>query len=317
MENTKQSPLFIYTFGHRKEELSLCRLEMRSFFGEESHSNILMSPVDIHPDRSPFLKERIEVMYEGGSLPHIWKQVEHIQLSGATFKVIFVKMNDLTLPNKIDFDEQRVIEREIGMHIEGEADVHNPDYVFGIITLGGRWYFGNYVKSKSVWLQHMHKPRNYSIALSTRLARAAANIAVPNPLGKKAIDPCCGIGTVLIEALSMGIDIVGRDINPFVIRGAVENMAHFGLMADVVCGNIADVSERYDVAIIDMPYNHYSRTTPEEQLSLLLHARRIASKAVIITADHLDEMIINAGFAIQDRCVAQKGNFTRQIIVCS
>lgn len=290
---------------------------MRSFFGKESRSDILMSHVDIHPDRSPFMKERIEVIYQGDSLPHIWEQVERIQLFDATFKVIFVKMNDLAPADKMDFDEQRFIEREIGMHIEGEADVHNPDHIFGIITLGGRWYFGHYVKSKAVWLQHMHKPRNYSIALSTRLARAAANIAVPNPLGMKAIDPCCGIGTVLIEALSMGIDIAGRDINPFVIRGAVENMAHFGLVADVVCGDIGDISEHYDAAIIDMPYNHYSRTTPEEQLTLLQHARRIARKAVIITVDHIDEMIINAGFTIQDRCVAQKGNFSRQIIVCS
>ena len=101
------------------------------------------------------------------------------------------------------------------MHIEGEADVRNPERVFGIVPLGGRWYFGHYVESEPVWYHHI-KPRSYSTSLSTRVARSVANIAVPNPEGVRAIDPCCGIGTVVVEALSMGINIVGRDISPLV-----------------------------------------------------------------------------------------------------
>lgn len=290
---------------------------MRSFFGEHTESGLLMSGIAVHPDRSPFMRERLEVLYQGERLEDIWEQVKQIELADATFKVIFVKMNDLAPEDKIDFDDQRVIEREIGMYIEGEADVRNPDHLFGILTWGGRWYFGHYIKSNAVWLTHMHKPRSYSIALSTRVARAAANIAVPRSDGVTAIDPCCGIGTVLVEALSMGIDITGRDINPFVIRGALENLAHFELKTNVACGDIADISEHYDAAILDMPYNHYSRTTPADQLSLLQHARRIASKAVIITADPIDGLIVSAGFTISDRCTTRKGSFIRQIIVCS
>ncbi|CAM4107063.1 RNA methyltransferase [Paenibacillus alkaliterrae] len=310
-------PLYIYTYGCREEEAELCRLEMRSFFGVDSPSNIMISEAAIHPDRSPFMRERLEVLYVGDTLNEIWEQVKQVQLDDATFKVIFVKTNDLTPDHKIDFDTARAIERDIGEYIEGEADVRNPDFVFGIITLGGRWYFGHYIKSKAVWLKHSEKPRSYSIALSTRVARAAANIAVPGLSGVKAIDPCCGIGTVLVEALSMGIDIVGRDINPFITRGARENIKHFDLETEVVCGDIADVSGHYDVAILDMPYNHFSRTTPEEQLSLIQHARRIASKVVIIAVDPMDDMLASAGFTIQDRCTTRKGNFKRQILVCS
>ncbi len=312
-----KTPLYIYTYAYREEEAELCMLEMRAFFGEDSPANIVMSDVEVHPDRSPFLRERLEVLYQGNCLPEIWEQVKEIQLHEATFKVIFVKTNDLAPADKIEFDEARVIEREIGVHIEGEADVRNPDVVFGIITLGGRWYFGHYAKSKAVWLTHMSKPRSYSIALSTRVARAIANIAVPNPAEAKAIDPCCGIGTVLVEARSMGMDIDGRDMNHFIVRGARENLKHFDLQSDVVCGDIADVTIHYDTAILDMPYNHFSRTTPEAQLSLLQHARRIASRAVIVTADPMDDMIENAGFLIQDRCTTRKGNFVRQIILCT
>ncbi|MDQ8734892.1 RNA methyltransferase [Paenibacillus sp. LHD-38] len=316
METRNQSPLYLYTYGYRLEETELCHLEMRSFFDKQSDSGLLMSNIDVHPDRSPFMRERLEVLYEGERLEDILEQVRQIELADATFKVIFVKMTDLPQEDKIDFDDQRGIEREIGMSIEGEADVRNPDFSFGILYWGGRWYFGNYIKSKAVWLTQMQKPRSYSIALSTRVARAAANIAVPQPLGITAIDPCCGIGTVLVEALSMNINIVGRDINPFVIRGTLENLAHFEFNTDVVCGDIADITSHYDAAIVDMPYNHFSRTTPEEQLSLLQHARRIASKVIVITADPMDELIAHAGFSIADRCTTRKGNFVRQIVVC-
>ncbi|WP_192892969.1 TRM11 family SAM-dependent methyltransferase [Planococcus salinus] len=68
------------------------------------------------------------------------------------------------------------------------------------------------------------------------MARAVANIAVSEPAGVKAIDPCCGIQTKLVEALSMGIDIVRRDINPIVIHGSRENIAYFGLTGKVDSG---------------------------------------------------------------------------------
>ncbi|MOA00912.1 Mg-protoporphyrin IX methyl transferase [compost metagenome] len=290
---------------------------MRTFFGKQSDTGHVMSEIAIHPDRSPFMRERLEVLYAGDHLEEILEQVKQIELNDETFKVIFVKMNDLAPEDKIEFDAQRVIERDIGMSIEGEADVRQPDHTFGIITLDGRWYFGKYIKSSAVWLTHMKKPRSYSIALSTRVARAVANIAVPMPTGTTAIDPCCGIGTVLVEALSMGINMVGRDINHFVVRGTRENLEHFNYQTDVVCGDIAEVTNRYDTAVVDMPYNHFSHTTPEAQLSLLQHTRRIADRVVIVTVGAIDELIIKAGFSIQDRCTTRKGNFIRQIIVCS
>ncbi len=311
------NPSYIYTYGYPPEEEQLCYLEMRSFFGRHTDSGLLMSSIDVHPDRSPFMRERIEVLYEGDHYEDIIKQVHAIDVQNRTFRVQFVKMNDLAPEQKITYDEQRKIERDIGMQIEGEADVRQHDLIFGIITLGGRWYFGPYIKARAVWLEHMKKPKNYSIALSTRMARAIANIAVPDPAGIAAIDPCCGIGTVLVEAVSMGINIVGRDINHFVVRGTRENLAHFQLQADVVCGDIAEVTAHYDTAVIDMPYNHFSHTTPEAQLSLLQHTRRIAKRAVIVSVGDIDDMLAEVGFTIKDRCTTNKGNFVRQIIVCS
>lgn len=95
-----------------------------------------------------------------------------------------------------------------------------------------------------------------------------------------------------------------------------ENIAHFGFEGTVTKGPIEEITENYDVAIIDMPYDLFTHATPEDQLSILSSARRIAKKVVVVTMETMDDMIHEAGFEITDRCITRKGSFTRQILVC-
>ena len=81
-------------------------------------------------------------------------------------------------------------------------------------------------------------------------------------------------------------------------------------------GPIADVSDDYDVAIIDMPYNLFTHITSEEQHEIVKEARRFAKKVIVVTIDTIDHMVEEAGFKIIDRCVAKKGTFSRQVLVC-
>ncbi|WP_042221919.1 TRM11 family SAM-dependent methyltransferase [Oceanobacillus manasiensis] len=313
-----QTSEYLYTYAHGLEERSLCALEQRAFFAQES-DNLIKSTRNIDPSRSPFIKGRLSVLFSGKSIQTIAEQVPQIELGDQTFKVLYIKINDLSNEQKIDFAEQRIIEKEIGWNIIGKAKMRNPDVLFGIVPFKGQWYFGTYEESESVWLHHMKKPQEYSTAISTRLARAVVNIAVPDPSGVSVIDPCCGIGTVLVEALSMGIQIVGSDRNPLVVKGSRENITYFNYEGLVEVKDIAEVDGHYDVAIIDMPYNIASLATPEEQFAIIKHARRIADRVVILTIEDMDEVILMAGFTIVDRCAAHKGLkelFSRQVIVC-
>jgi tRNA G10 N-methylase Trm11 len=308
---------YIYTYAFSEDERSLCALEMRSFFGNVSQSIVLETFVKIDPTRSPFMKERISVIYESQSLEDLYKQVETLQMNGVTFKVIYVKNRDLPKNKQDEFEKRREIERKIGLHIKGKADLRHPDRLFGVMNVNEKWVFGEYVKSESVWFRHQQKPNDYSTALNTRVARAVVNIAIPNPTGIKAIDPCCGIGTVLVEARSMGIDMVGSDRNQLIIPGARENMMHFGLTGEINLEDMRDITNHYDVAIIDLPYNLCSVITPEEQLEMLQSARRFANKVVVVTVEPVDSLLIKAGFSIIDRAVAKKGVFIREVIICN
>lgn len=308
---------FIYTYAYTPDEAALCFLEMRSLFGHDTEGKIMKSVIGIEPSRSPYMKERIEVLYAAEHLTEILQLVQAINLEEQTFKVLFVKINGLSGADAVDYKEKRSIEYQFGQAIEGQADMHHPDVTFGLMPYDGRWYFGYYTASEAMWFKHLKKPRQYSTALSTKMARAIANIAAPGIAGVRVIDPCCGIGTVLVEGLSMGMDIVGRDMNPLVVEGSLENIAHFGLTGDVGHGPISEVNVQYDVAIIDMPYNLFTLSSDEEQLSILMHASRIAEKMVLATMDNLDGMIDAAGFDIVDRCIAKKAGFKREIVVCA
>ncbi|WP_421383660.1 TRM11 family SAM-dependent methyltransferase [Bacillus salacetis] len=307
---------YVYNYSWDENERHLCAMEMRTLFGKGSESNILESALKVDPNRSPFIRERIEVLCEAETLQDLAQQVKALPELQSTFKVIYVKDPIFIDSDKTGFEERRKAEREVGLSVKGKADLHNPGILLGIKKVNCRWIFGKYIKNEAIWLKHQQKPNSYSTALSTRIARAVVNIAVPDPIGKKVIDPCCGIGTVLVEDLSMGIDIEGSDINPLVIPGAKENIKHFGLHGHVEFKDIRDVKGTYDAAIIDLPYNLCSVITPQEQLEMLESARRFTERLVIVTVEKIDSAVEQAGFTIEDRCVVTKGNFMREIIVC-
>ncbi|MFD0673266.1 TRM11 family SAM-dependent methyltransferase [Cohnella sp. GCM10027633] len=310
---------YLYTFNAQEGEQELLRMEMRALFGEDGDVGIIRSERDIDVSRSPFVKERVDVLCSGDSVADIAAQVPDIDLGGKTFLVRFLKRNDLSLRDKIEYAEQRAIERRIADGMRGIANVREPDVTYAIVPFGGRWFFGVHARNNAKWLDHQRKPSDYSIALPTRLARAAVNIAAPDedPAARSVIDPCCGIGTVLVEAASIGMRIVGRDVNPLATTGARANLVHFGYACEVALGDIADVTAHYDSAILDLPYNHVTKITPASQLALIRHARRIADRAVVVSIAPIDGMLAEAGFEIVDRCVWSKNDaFERHIIVC-
>ncbi|GLI08478.1 methyltransferase [Paenibacillus tyrfis] len=303
---------YLYTYACHEDEAELCALELRTLLGAEAQDGWLESPADVDPSRSPFVKQRVDVLCEADSLQALGELAGTLELDGGSFKVVFVKAGHYAA-----YEDQRAMERELGARIRGRADMRQPDWLLGFACNGeGRWVLGPCRQNEAVWLKHSRKPHNYSTALSTRVARAVANLAVPQPAGIRAVDPCCGIGTVLVEALSMGIDIVGSDINPLAVRGARANLAHFGLPDVVRVADIGDVSGRYDAAVLDLPYNLCSVISPEEQLRLLGNVRRLAERAVIVSTEPVETLVGQAGFAVLERCVVRKGSFSRHIVIC-
>jgi len=68
------------------------------------------------------------------------------------------------------------------------------------------------------------KPKQRKIfAISPRLARIMVNLASCTS-GKLLLDPFCGVGTILQEALLTRARVVGLDLNPWCIQATIENL---------------------------------------------------------------------------------------------
>lgn len=302
---------YFYTVKYTAKEETLCKMEMKYLFSKDFEENFFFSDFYVDPFRSPFIKQCISVIYTGDTLDDIVQQILSNNLSYDKFKIRYLNL-DVDIP----YDERRKIEYILGYNVNGFADIHNPVNMLGVTKIKNKWVFGELKENKENWKVHNNQPYNYSNALGVRTARALVNIAVSNNFCTKLIDPCCGIGTVVMEALSLGINIKGVELNPLIAENAKKNLQHFGYEDVISCESMHNIDEYYDCAIVDMPYGLFNPTTLEDQLNIIETTRRIAAKAIFITYENMEQHFINFNFKIVDRCHVAKGSFKRYITIC-
>jgi tRNA G10 N-methylase Trm11 len=104
----------------------------------------------------------------------------------------------------------------------------------------------------------IYKPNQRKIfAIPPRLARIMVNLSACTP-GKVLLDPFCGVGTILQEALLARAKVVGVDVNPWCVKAANENLewikreysledAEFR----VVQGNVGRLAEKIGQETVD------------------------------------------------------------------
>lgn len=303
---------YLYVINYAEGEESLCQLEMKVLFNQPLGDKWLWSDIAVDPSRSVFIKERLTVYYQANSFEDLYESVKNQPLSYETFKILFLRFKNQELPYKERLERLY----GIGSLIGGEADMYNPKQLLGLTELNGQWLFGTLEQNCNEWVSHENKPHSYSFSLSVRVSRAVANIAVGHDVTKRIIDPCCGAGTVVLEVLTVGGQIIGNELNPKVAWKAEENLKYYGYENVIQIGDIQDIQEHYDVAILDLPYGHFNPIAPEIQRMIIENARRIADRLVIVTQINMDDILRSVGFEVVDQCEAVKGKFVRYITVC-
>ncbi|GIQ68070.1 TRM11 family SAM-dependent methyltransferase [Xylanibacillus composti] len=306
---------YLYTYARHEDERDFCSLKLRTLFRsdyiESDNGQAFVSKRGIDPGRSPFLKEQLQIVCADSDLDELARQVGACRIETASFKVQYMKTGQ-----DVPYAERRDAERVVGWQVRGTAEMKNPDRVFGLARWESRWLFGPYRAGEAAWLRHADKPQQYSTALSVRTARALVNMAAPDARIRRLVDPCCGIGTVLLEALSLGMDIRGFDRNWMAVHGARRNLAHFGYPDVVQVADIRGLVGEYDAVILDLPYNLLSKQSEQELAQMLKAARRLAPRAVIVSIGRIEEALDEAGWHTLDQSVWKKSSFVRHIWVC-
>lgn len=304
---------FLYFINYQDNERELCKMEMRCLFNREINEKYFFSDIDINASKSPFIKSKIKIIYSDEFLDRMVRKIKEDNLSYDDFKVSYVKSEQ----GDVQYEDRLEATRKIGFVVNGYPDMHKPRNPLAVTKINGLWIFGEYERNDFKWQKHNDKPYSYSNALGLRMARALVNIAMKDNEEGTLIDPCCGVGTVVIEALDLCIKVKGCEISKQIAYNARENVEFLGYLRDtIVCYDMHKIKDKYDSAIIDIPYGLFSPVTLEEQKAIIHTARNICEKMVIVTFEDMEKFIVEAGFSVIDKCVVPKGNFKRHILVC-
>lgn len=265
-------------------------------------------PLDI--TRSAYLKICAKVILQADNLPELYDQLEIIQIQSEQFRVSLEKTK-----KGIDIDSFSVM-TEVGARIIGDPNLSNPKTIFLVIISEEKIWFGELIsKSLNIWNKHSQKLHQYSSALPTRLARAMVNL-VANP-GETIIDPCCGVGTILIEAASVGIKAFGCDINPVMVLDSINNLKHFALDATVIHADARNIKGHFDAFVTDLPYGRNCPIDEDLYNDILNNLKNLAPKGAIVTGKDINDLLVQNGYVIERIIPVKKTSLTRYIYVTS
>ena len=197
--------------------------------------------------------------------------------------------------------------------IEGGPQLVAPKRRFIIVSRDGGYWFGEILASNDGgWQRHEEKPLRTSSSLPSRLCRAIVNLAV-RP-GDVVVNPCCGTGSFLLEAASLGAEAYGIDHNPKMASMSRKNLAHFGYSDCVEQGEAKGWGRRGDILLADLPYDRNCKTTDANVQEIIQSSLPLAPRAVFIAEIDLTAWLGEAGYSdITVYKVPKTSRFTRYV----
>ena len=306
---------YFYLFNYPPEEYDLCALEFKYLFHEE-YQQCFITNKDIDVNISVFMKGKIDIWAISSNFDDLKEEVKRQNHNYQDFKVIYLK-NPISHP---DYQETLDKCKDISWFIAGSVNMSKPKHTIALTKVNDLWIFGFYHHCVQSWKKYVDNQNTFSNSLDFRLARTLINIAGENDQTKTMIDPCCGMGTVVLEGLALGYSIKGFDISRDISWKARCNLNHFGFDGMLITkDDINKHQGHYDIAIIDIPYNLYTPITYKEQCDIINSARKLCNKLVLVSYEQMDQEIKQAGFEIRNRILRKKTEFVkfgRYIYVC-
>lgn len=248
---------YLFVFG-RNPELSL--METVSFI----HSHSLKYRIVSHNSKAAIIeleaKNIEEIQQKLGSIVKIGKTIIECNFEKETFKKelekkdliqqkkFFYAINNFSSSHNIanflkdylkkKFKEQKA--RAVLKH--GKSEIFaNPSQVlswkliesqtdFLIYSFEKTIYFAITItcsKPKELEQRDIGRPEQKPLqAVSLRLAKILVNLSQAKP-GQTVLDPFCGIGTIIMEAMNLGINGIGIDKDEEMIHAAKKNISWF------------------------------------------------------------------------------------------
>ncbi len=311
MMRAKLLKRYLYLTSRSEMESDLIGAECFALTGAHPDDNgIAISSKEADVSRSAYTKSCIELICDAKDIEGIYQNVANLGLHADDFRISVTK-----IPKKLNLNSMEIA-AEIAAHIGGFPDLSNPKVVFCVVATEHQLWFGKLLSENDRgWSKLAKKPHTTSASLPARLARAAVNL-VAQP-GDKLIDPCCGAGTLLLEAAQMGFKVVGYDINPKMVWATRKNLAYFGLEGLILHGDARKITGEFGVLVTDLPYGMNTQASEKLYREILQNTKSLARKAALVTAKDISGLLCELGYSVNQVLTASKYTFTRYIHLVS
>ncbi len=306
---------YIYTFNFDYHHSELCKLESRQIFDKEERNKLLFSNIKVDPSISPFIKNRFEIISSSENYSELLKNIKKKNIHFDGFKVEYLIMSG----DSAEHTERREKLKDVGYSIDAAPDYDTPSITYSICTYKNVWYFGVLIKPNTDWYKHKRKPCSFSNSICMKIAKTLVSVASKGNKTTQLLDACSGVGTVMLEACFSEINIEGCDINPKACIHAEENLAYYNYSAKVYYSDIKDLNQKYDAAIIDLPYNLYSYSNDTITSNIIESTAKLTARIVIVSISDIEPLIKKSGLRISDFCTVEKrgkSKFKRNIWIC-
>jgi tRNA (guanine10-N2)-dimethyltransferase len=225
--------------------------------------------------------------------------------------------------NTMDASEGE-LERLIGALVQGKVDLQDPQDEFRVIVSGSRCYLGRVLwrsdPQRFACRRPGDRPFFHPGVMMPRMVRALLNISCVRR-NETLLDPFCGTGGMIMEALLLGISGVGSDIDPEMTRGSRMN-ARDGVFLIADGRRLPFHDRSFDAVVTDLPYGQSVSIRARSLDSLyrdalgeITRVLRPGRRAVLVT--HRDVRSLAATYMRVEGCYSQRvhKSLTRHILV--
>jgi predicted RNA methylase len=290
----------------RLEGNQLVAAECEALTGGLPDENGIARGVDVSKiPQAAYIHSGLRLIAEAETLDELVRSVAQQEFAADGFRIEHLRLS------RVRAFSWRHAVLALAAAIPYRPNLDEPQHRFLLITRAQRVQFAEYlIETEHSYQKHDAKPHHLSISLPARLSRALVNL-LPGS-ARSILDPCCGTGSILLEAQSLGLAVQGGDVNPHMAGMARKNLAHFGYSGTVLLEDARQCTATADAVITDLPYGRYNAMDEDSVRAIVANCARLAPMGIYVAGTDITDWLVEAGYVAVDVYRVQKWErFTR------
>ena len=293
---------------NRDARNELIAAECETLTGKKPVNGIAEGGSIEYVSQAAYLRAGMQIVAQGRTIEELVGKISRLQLDADGFRLELLNVSD-----QIKVQSRETIVALADAIRDCWPNLDEPEHRLLLVIQDTGFTFGEILAEPDhSYRQHDDKPFRTSSSLPAQLARALVNLVLPST--KTILDPCCGTGSILLEAQAMGLRALGGDWNPKMVGMSHKNVAHFGYSAKVELMDARRWPEPADAIVTDLPYGKNLEISEEVICGILERARELAPVAVFVAGKDIAGWLREAGYEkVEVFCVPKYTGFARYV----